>query len=90
MIRHVFKWALRTGGGPQKLGLYDGYQVLSVQMQGGTLCLWALVDTDAPAVNLDILVIATGHNCLETFAKYLGTVQDGPYVWHVFARIPKE
>lgn len=60
-------------------------KLLSVQCQNKTLCLWALVDnshvTKSPRT---IEIRGTGHSCEGLEGKYIGTVQIGNYVWHVF------
>jgi len=55
-------------------------------MQGsGIIALWFEVDNDAvyQAEELNLHVYGTGHVILPTHF-YLGTVFDGPFVWHVY------
>ena len=61
-----------------------GWQPLSVQMQRNTPCIWALVDPDAAPVQQKVYVNGTGHP-VEHNAPFLGTIQIGPLVFHVFA-----
>lgn len=51
--------------------------ILSVGAQDNDICLWALVDTDAPAELRRFLVAGTGMPLTETFngARFIGTVQ---------------
>jgi len=61
-------------------------RILDIQYQNGTLCMWALVDDNDLIVNRFFTVIGTGHN-IPDFShglEYIKTVQDGPYVWHIF------
>lgn len=63
-------------------------KVLTCQLQGGNLSLWAEVDDDVPA-NTDtyVLVVGTGMGfpCVDMDDyRYLSTVQDGPLVWHIY------
>ncbi len=64
--------------------------ILSVQMQGETLCLWALVNPVAPLVLRTFEVFGTGHPIAHSdeIRKYIGTVQSPgrSLVWHVFER----
>lgn len=64
-----------------------GARILSVQMQGGGLVLWALVDPEANREKRRIAVHGTGHpvDIAET-RHFIGTVQTngGALVWHVF------
>ena len=59
-------------------------QILSAQMQGDTLCLWALVDPAAPVADRLIEILGTGNPAPEEYRRYISTVQMGPLVWHVF------
>lgn len=69
----------------QGLQVSGGAQVLSVQAQGGKLCLWALVDTSKRPGTLTIAIYGTGHEITEPLGQFLGTVQmPGGLVWHVF------
>ncbi len=59
---------------------------LSANMQNGWLCVWALVDPDMPLVDHLFSVLGTGHpvDAMDEQGAFIGTVFDGPYVWHVF------
>lgn len=67
---------------------YD-HKLLSVQNQNGEICLWALSDPKEDEFRTRTFrIFGTGNESerLEnTFdMQFLGTVQTGPYVWHVF------
>lgn len=66
--------------------LRKGAQILSVGYQGLRMMLWAVVDTDAPQQNREVLVLGTGWNTdLQEHHKFIGTLQDNVgFVWHVF------
>jgi hypothetical protein len=69
------------------LELSRGAKILSVQIQGDTLCLWAMVDPSLPTETETIRIIPTGEPIDPTLAvmiDHLATIQIGPYVWHVF------
>ena len=60
-------------------------QFLTVQMQDGTPCVWAIVNPDRASHKYKVVIIGTGWECQRIDAsKYIGTVQDGMYVWHCF------
>lgn len=66
-----------------------GAELLTVQSQGGTPCLWAKVDTEAEPVSVEIVMHGTGHPADDTDGlKYLGTFQIAglAFVGHCFAR----
>jgi len=53
-------------------------------MKEGELCLWALVDThEYEKEEREIHICATGGPCREGMI-YIGTVQQPPFVWHIF------
>lgn len=58
--------------------------VLSVQLQHGTIYLWALVDPQATLVERYFTLRMTGELFDETNQLYIGTAQDGAYVIHAF------
>ncbi|EIL4347344.1 hypothetical protein LLL46_003594 [Salmonella enterica subsp. enterica serovar Saintpaul] len=59
------------------LDMPAGATILSVGAQGDDICLWARVDTDAPAEPRRFLVAGTGMPLSESFngARFIGTVQ---------------
>lgn len=68
-----------------KMPLYA--KILSVQMQGYQICLWAELDTDDDAGDRTFLIYGTGHEIPEEEEfgrKYIGTIQQERLVWHIF------
>ena len=62
-------------------------RILSVQIQGGMPCLWALVNPDAEKERRMFSVLETGEPIESVEAlTYIGTVQQsgGSYVFHLF------
>lgn len=59
---------------------------LTVQKQGNTLVVWAVVDLSAPSKGYTISTIGTGWEFGDEVRteNYISTVQDGGYVWHFF------
>lgn len=68
----------------QQVSMPTGARVLSVQLQGDTICLWAEVDPKAEQQPRDFYIVGTGHEYNPRGLEYRGTVQTGVYVWHVF------
>lgn len=61
--------------------------ILSVQVQRGVPCLWAMVDSDSNEPELrQIFIHGTGHRINQNAAKHIGTFQlhEGALVFHVF------
>lgn len=66
---------------------YDS-DVLCVQMQGDTPCVWALVESGFPLVEKVFYWRGTGHDCEDVSAEsYVGTVQFSGLVFHLFEHV---
>lgn len=68
-----------------QLRLPAGAQLLTIQVQGATPCMWFKVDTEQPKYTKTFYVRGTGHDCSDV-GEYLGTFQlhSGQLVFHVF------
>jgi hypothetical protein len=59
--------------------------ILSIQLQGHALTAWALVPDNKPMIKRHFKIFSTGDDVPDAEkSKYITTVQDGIYVWHVF------
>lgn len=78
-------WKFPISHHPLPTLIPEGGEILSAQDQSRTICVWALVDPEAALKPRDIRIFGTGSllNVPER-AKFIGTVQQGPFVWHVF------
>jgi len=71
-----------------------GAEILCVQIQSHlavtAICIWALVDSlEARVERRRFMVIGTGHELYGVRnVKYVGTVQEPPFVWHIFEVLP--
>jgi hypothetical protein len=84
----IYKYCLELKN-LQAVQIPRGAKLLSVQIQRGNLCVWALVDPGMPTENRLISVHGTGHPLSDDdHGTFLGTVQmaGGDLVWHVFDR----
>jgi hypothetical protein len=61
-----------------------GAKVLTVQLQGETIQLWALVDESKDSELRIFNIYGTGHLMPDNPGKYIGTVQIDSLVWHIF------
>jgi len=65
-------------------------KILTVQYQGNTPCIWAIVDTGNSRATMKFRVLGSGHY-INSFdgLEYIGTIQqpDLPLVWHIFEDI---
>jgi len=65
-----------------------GAMILSVEMQGNLICIWAMVDqSQTKTERRGIEIFGTGQPMSDRERKYIGTVLDGQFVWHVFERV---
>lgn len=83
MARRVFKYTLGPGRG--YVVMPGGARVLSAQMQGGDMRVWAHIDEDRLPVRYTFFVAGTGHKlpddlpptswppCRWTAARWFGT-----------------
>jgi hypothetical protein len=78
----VYKWALKLGH--NKVFIPEGAIVLDAQMQHGSPTIWALVNTEVPSRDRFFIAVGTGHPVPDNTKTYIGTMQDGSFVWHVF------
>jgi len=64
-----------------------GAEILHVGLQGGTPCLWALVDPDAPKIAREFRAFGTGHSIPDHPGGHVGTllVMGDSLVIHIFA-----
>lgn len=61
-------------------------RILTVQVQGGTPCIWYLCNPDRPPEDRTIRIAGTGHPIEEMIAAYISTFQldGGALVFHAF------
>lgn len=73
----------------QNISMPLGAELLTVELQHGRPCLWAIVDEEQPNTeDRKLLIIGTG-NPMPKVGKYLATFQSMgnggfSFVWHVF------
>jgi len=65
------------------VSLPAGARIVHAGMQGTKLCIWSIVEPSQETVLRQLVVVGTGRE-VRNDAIYIGTVMDGPYVWHVF------
>lgn len=85
-MRIIYKYPVAIGANEIKLPKRS--TALAVQVQRDELFMWASIDPEQKEHGtLYVNVIGTGHPYDErTVGDHWCTVQQGPFVWHVFAR----
>lgn len=81
-MKTIHKVQIRLDDDWQGVKMLPG-AVVKVGEQGGIPTLWSLVDTSDSLVIRHFAITGTGHPIPEG-GWYLGTYQDGPFVWHVW------
>lgn len=84
-MRTIWKYPLSFAES-QTILLPLEHDLLTVQLQNNTLCLWAIVNTNAPITEHHILVLTTGEKIPDYLDGriWLNTVQVDGNVFHVF------
>lgn len=86
-MKTIWKFPL-SDGSPQRIALPKDAEILTVQIQAGAACLWALVESEHDYETRYVEVFGTGQPIHEGTSKrtYIATFQQPPFVWHVFER----
>ena len=85
-MKKIFKFPLQVSD-LQKISIPKDSTLLTVQVQKGVPCLWALVDTDKETEERFIRIIGTGNLIPENTLRYIGTfqvIENNWFVGHVF------
>lgn len=78
---------------PDRLKEHQGIQmprnsnILDVQLQDGVPVFWATVDQDLPMEERRFLLLRTGEEMPEYPIHYIGTLQIGTAVYHLFEEL---
>lgn len=62
----------------------SGAEILDVQIQGGAICAWFLVDTLNKKNERKLRLYVTGQNLPMAIGKHVSTLQAHGLVYHVF------
>lgn len=89
-MRTIWKFPLNWNEA-QIVNFPKGARILDVQLQGSTICVWAIVNDDQPmTIEPRIIhVVGTGGEMPPQMYKehYVGTVQTDGHVWHIFQEL---
>lgn len=86
-MKQIFKYVIYRPMDEVTLFLPMGHEILSAGIDRQDLvCVWVIVDPDAPPEPRKIFVRGTGHPLGDAEGhKFIGTVKDGSFMWHIFA-----
>ncbi len=82
-MKSIWKFSL-TIQDSQKIKIPAGSKILSIQMQNGIPCIWALVNPDDSKRDKTIRIYSTGRRVESHHGDFIGTFQTGPLVFHAF------
>ena len=69
----------------QIIEVREGAKILHADNQNGMLCIWVMLDTNAPTVQKRFRIYGTGHSIpTDLNLTHIGSVLMGAFVWHVF------
>ena len=82
---NIFKYTL-YGFADQEIEMPKGAKILSAGIQQGKIQVWALVDKHNKIETREFTVFGTGWpmNIKENALKFIQTIFDRDFVWHVF------
>ena len=82
MIKQIWKFKVENF-----IEMPKGAEILTVQIQDGQMfnaCIWAKVNPENELEKRHFIVVGTGQGFQDDNTNYIGTYQDGPFVWHLF------
>ena len=82
-MKTIWKFSLYTDN-VQQIEMPGLSHVLCFQKQDGEICIWAEVNDELPKVTRTFKIVMTGEELPDEDLRYIGTVQDGAFVWHLF------
>lgn len=80
-MKTVYKYHITHDGVHQ---LPIGAEILTVGMQDDRITMWALIDSDAELETRVFAAHGTGWQIEDSNIKFISTIFDGDYVWHLF------
>lgn len=88
----VWKYELPLDAGPlYRVRMPYGSGIVAFQIQHGVPTIWADVNPLETETEERILrIVGTGHVEVAPLSMYRGTVQIGPFVWHLFEEFTRD
>ncbi len=87
-MKKIYKYSLPKHG-LNVIRMPKDSAILHVGAQGQMLCMWAPVNEDCELSFRSFYVVATGES-VDDDLQYIGTIQEGSFVWHVFELVKVE
>jgi hypothetical protein len=78
-------WKFPLSHGVAEIQMPMDAEVACFAFQNGSPCIWAIVNLGVLNNTRRFEIFGTGHQLPdEDECAYVGTTQDGPFVWHLF------
>lgn len=85
MFDTIWKYKLNPAYVFHAISMPVDYHVLSTGIDAeGEVCVWAAVNSEAPQAKVTFALCGTGRALPERFGEFIGSVKDGPFVWHIY------
>jgi hypothetical protein len=83
-MKTIYKYRLQIEH-EQKIALPEGAVIVHTGLDTtGVPCLWAMVNTDAKLLPVNIFIYGTGMPIEVESLLHVGSFTQSPFVWHVF------
>jgi hypothetical protein len=90
-MKTIHKYEIPITGNYVEIELPEDFFFLSLQNQNDRCIMWGETDTNSKKEKIGFIVLGTGHD-IERITEnlkmrrgvYVGTVQIGAFVWHIF------
>lgn len=89
MSRRIYKYILEVSE-QQTLTIPRNSKLLLIAVQDGRICAWLEVQEEEslnPDFAWTVYIVGTGRQVPHEATQHIGTVQMGPYVWHLYTRL---
>lgn len=86
-MNQIWKFTLRRDE-KQFILIPMGAEFLTAQIRNNDIYLWAIVNPKNPTSTRCIKVFGTGQEFSNKNIIYIATVQEPPFVWHIFEEPP--
>lgn len=83
MNKIVWKFRINGQGSQIQVQMPRDAKILYFAQQDGQLTIWAEVDPEATMEWRALQIVGTGHSVPHE-GKYIGSLQDGVFVWHLY------
>jgi hypothetical protein len=83
----IYKYQLTSSVAPLPsvcIMMFRSARILTLQKQDEIICLWAEVNTDNSWETRQFEIVGTGNERYTQNRKYIGTVQEAAFVWHIY------